>query len=63
MDSKPGEWTQVKSRRCRKPKIYPVNRYWSGFYESGEERWFIELSDGRVITPRHDEFSRWAPKI
>jgi len=56
------EWTQVKSRRSRKPKIYPVKNYWNGFEESGNERWYIELSDGRILTPRHEDYIRWSQK-
>ena len=56
------EWTEVKSRRSRKPKVYPVDRYWHGFEEDGTERWFIEMNDGSILTSKHDDFERLSRK-
>ena len=59
---KANERTQVKPRRVRKFKVCPVGNYWSGFDENGHEKWFIELSDGRVLTQKHEEYEQWAQR-
>ncbi len=62
MNFSDGEWKQVKPRRVRKRKIFPLNNYWNGFDSNGKERWFAELNDGRIITPRHEEYYRIVQK-
>jgi len=59
--SKGGEWTKVKSRR-HKSKIYPVDSWWVGFNKAGAENWYIKLSDGKILTSQHEDFSKWFKK-
>jgi len=53
-------WTQVKSkrRRSQQPRVKSVRYYWNGFDKNGE-RWFIELSDGKILTPTDSDYQYW----
>ena len=33
-------------------------KYWCGFNEEGEEIWYIELSDGSIITDKSPLFNK-----
>jgi len=62
MESEKSEWTQVKSRRDRRSKVYPINKYWSGFEENGREKWYIEMNDGSLLTSKHEDFDKLSQK-
>ena len=62
-------WTRVISKKNRRERslskevIEPtskskraVGHYWNGFNSHGEERWYLELNDGTVITSSHKEY-------
>ena len=52
------EWTKVRSRR-NKGKVYVKKSYWNGFNRQGNENWYLELSDGRILTPIHEDYAFW----
>ena len=55
-------WTKVRSKKERskqQPKTRVHNYYWNGFDKNGFERWFIELTDGRILTPLDSEYNFW----
>ena len=53
-------WTQVKSKRHRtqQSRVKSAKHYWNGFDKNGE-KWFIELSDGKILTPTDSEYQYW----
>jgi len=53
-------WTQVKSKRHRtqQSRVKSAKHYWNGFDKNGE-KWFIELSDGKILTPTDGEYQYW----
>lgn len=63
-------WTEVvsKKKRYRKfppyrgPKLRAVNHFWNGFDEKGNERWYIELSNGAILTSRDQDYYFWVKR-
>lgn len=53
------EWIQVTCRKFQPPLIKPLNRYWDGFDSRGRKRWYIELTDGRIMAEKNREFRMW----
>lgn len=58
-------WTKVVYKKSRREKPNPprdnksiraVKHYWNGFNEKGEERWYLELSNGTILTPSHENY-------
>ncbi len=59
-------WTKVQSRREKRNmqvKPRPVKHYWIGFDNDGNERWYLELSDGKVLTPRDVNYNFWMKRF
>lgn len=40
----------------------PKRHYWCGMYPSGRRRWYIELTNGRVISDQDDNYHYWLQK-
>ena len=64
-----GGWTRVASRKQRRehhppllqePNIRAVKKYWDGFDKQRHERWYVELSNGFIISNTNNEYSFWA---
>ena len=63
-------WTKVVSRKHRNPRPQPpsetklraVKQYWDGFDEQNQERWFIELSNGTILSNTDKDYSFWAKR-
>ena len=53
-------WTQVRSKRNRnnQSRIRSTKHYWNGFDKNGE-KWFIELSDGKILAATDNEYQYW----
>lgn len=58
-------WTKVMSRKSRREKNNPLKdtksvratkHYWNGFNERGEEKWYLELSNGTILTSSHENY-------
>lgn len=47
----------------RKVDVYPKRQFWLGFDKFGNERWFIELSNGRIINQKDDNYFFWLRKL
>jgi hypothetical protein len=62
MESAPTQgWT--KTERKKKVSSVTVKRhYWSGFNTQGKERWYIELSNGRVVSHLDENYQYWLKK-
>jgi len=39
-----------------------VKQYWDGFDEQNQERWFIELSNGTILSNTDKDYSFWAKR-
>lgn len=50
------EWVKVKNRRSRNKKVVPLKHYWCGYDFMARERWFLEMSDGKILTPLNEEY-------
>jgi len=53
-------WTQVRSKRHKshQTRVKSAKHYWNGFDKNGE-KWFIELSDGKILTSSDNEYQYW----
>ena len=53
-------WTRVRSKRTRNNQIRvkSTKHYWNGFDKNGE-KWFIELSDGKILSSTDTEYQYW----
>lgn len=51
---------------CREEKYNtrtsPTRRFWLGFDKEGNERWFIELSNGKIIASTDESYNYWLKK-
>ncbi len=65
---KEDEWTSVvTSRRQKQNKSYDlikaIKHYWNGFDTEGQERWYIELSNGIILANNNKDYEWWVKKI
>lgn len=65
-DNQEGEWIKVGSRKRKEKKyiqqeqkIRALRHYWNGFDNQGKERWYIELSNGVIISNSNKEYDNW----
>jgi hypothetical protein len=42
--------------------VYPRKHYWSGFDEKGVRKWYIELSNGRIVSSKDENYFFWLKK-
>lgn len=47
---------------CRDINVYPKKHYWCGFDEAGRQKWFIELSNGRIVSNKDENYFFWLKK-
>ena len=61
-------WTKVVSRKHRRDKLHAttqeskiraIQHYWNGFNKCGEERWYIELSNGVILSSHDKDYDFW----
>ena len=58
-------WTKIERKRRRpsdpsvKETIYPKRHFWCGFDLYGNEKWFIELSNGRIVSYNDGNYYYW----
>ncbi len=53
-------WTQVRSKRYKshQNRRRSAKYYWNGFDKNGE-KWFVELSDGKILTSADSDYRYW----
>ena len=63
------EWTKVATRknrrekpRAQESKVYAIKQYWNGFNNQGDEKWYIELSNGSAMSNRDKDYEFWAKR-
>jgi hypothetical protein len=42
--------------------VYPEKHYWCGFDEEGYQKWYIKLSNGRIINNKDENYFFWLKK-
>jgi hypothetical protein len=59
------EWKQVSSKKySKKPeRKTPLKCYWNGFDENGKERWFIEFTNGSIISNKDSTYNFWSKRV
>ena len=64
------DWIKV-SRKARQGKFFYQNtdskvratkHYWNGFDENGNARWYIELSDGTILSQSNKDYNFWSKR-
>ncbi|MDB4769419.1 hypothetical protein OAG24_00490 [bacterium] len=57
-------WERIKSKKEKKiGKTFPTGWWWCGFDDSGEQKWFIELNTGFIVSPNSPNYDFWKNKI
>ena len=63
-----GEWIKIERKRKHTPPITnvivvrPFKHFWCGFNSAGREKWFIELTNGRVVSGNDENYHYWLKK-
>ena len=52
-----GSWK--KAERKKGAVVHPKRHYWCGFTPQGKERWYIELSNGRIVSYLDENYQYW----
>jgi hypothetical protein len=52
------QWTRVPKKR-KEEKLFPKRHYWCGFDHRGKEKWYIELSNGRIVSKVDENYQFW----
>jgi hypothetical protein len=58
-------WMKSESKKKKGapgPGVYPKRHYWCGFNSQGKEKWYIELSNGRVVSHLDENYQYWLRK-
>jgi hypothetical protein len=64
-DSKAGGWTKIERKRKQisvtpiADIIRPFKHFWCGFTPMGREKWFIELTNGRIVSGDDENYHYW----
>ena len=45
-----------------RPNIYPKRNFWCNFDKNGKQKWFIELSNGRLVADKDENYFFWLKK-
>jgi len=45
-----------------RPNVYPKRNFWCNFDKTGRQKWFIELSNGRLISDKDENYFFWLKK-
>lgn len=46
----------------QRPNIYPKRNFWCNFDKNGKQKWFIELSNGRLVSDKDENYFFWLKK-
>jgi len=46
----------------RNVNVYPEKHYWCGFDDSGSQKWYIKLSNGRIVSNKDENYFFWLKK-
>lgn len=46
----------------KRDTVYPKKHFWCGFDETGRQKWFIELSNNRIISSKDENYFFWLKK-
>jgi len=64
---KESSWKHVVPRRKNNSRhnfrVRAVKHYWQGFNLDGNQNWFVELNDGRILTKTHNEYNFWVKRF
>jgi len=59
-----GEWKYINSKKNRKTeRKMPLKCYWNGFDENGKERWYIEFTNGTIISNKDSTYNFWSKRF
>ena len=47
---------------CPRPNVYPKRSFWCNFDKNGKQKWFIELSNGRLVSDKDENYFFWLKK-
>jgi hypothetical protein len=53
-------WTKIERKRRPTPVLAPKRMYWCGFDALGKEKWFIELTNGSIISSTDENYHYWS---
>lgn len=57
-------WVKITSKTQQNKKTtLPTRHFWSGFDEKGEQRWFLELNNGEILSKQHRDYKQWLRKL
>lgn len=56
------EWKKIQSKK-KTYKTYATGWWWIGFDDNGQQKWFIELNNGSIISPSSSDYGQWRYKI
>lgn len=54
--------TLEKQNVYKRDTVYPRKHFWCGFDETGRQKWFIELSNNRIISSKDENYFFWLKK-
>jgi hypothetical protein len=47
----------------RSVNVYPKKHYWCGFDIAGRQKWYIELTNGRLVSSKDENYFFWLKKF
>jgi hypothetical protein len=63
-------WNLVMSKKQRRDlssnqenKIKPLSHFWHGFNKQGNEKWFLELNNGIILSDSNKDYHFWLRKF
>lgn len=57
------DWKCISPKKFRKfERKSPIKCYWNGFDENGKERWFIEFTNGSIISNKDSTYNFWSKR-
>lgn len=51
-----------EKKQGRAVVVYPKKHYWCSFDSEGKQKWFIELTNGRVVSDKDENYFFWLKK-
>lgn len=58
------DWKHISPKKYRKiERKIPIRCYWNGFDDNGKERWFIEFTNGTIISNKESSFNFWSKRF
>lgn len=43
--------------------VYPKKHYWCGFDITGRQKWYLELTNGRLVSSKDENYIFWLKKF